>query len=175
MESGHASRHYVLKREKYRPFVWHRWPKLTVVCHTNSHLFVAAVVSQGPGADHVEFGPAIRQACSHLGLDRLLGDTGYDSEGNHRLAREELGIRSTVFPLNPRNSGDRCPKTRYRRQMKTQFPCRKYRQRWQVESCISRHKRRLGSALRARQDATREAECYVRVLTHDLMVLRSAA
>jgi hypothetical protein len=35
----------------------------------------------------------------------------------------------------------------------------------------SRHKRRLGSALGGRSDASRERECQLRVLTHNLMLL----
>lgn len=48
---------------------------------------------------------------------------------------------------------------------------RVFGQRWQVESAFSRHKRRLGSALGGRSDASRERECQLRVLTHNLMLL----
>jgi hypothetical protein len=48
---------------------------------------------------------------------------------------------------------------------------RVYGQRWQAESAFSRHQRLLGSALRACSDAARERECYLRVLTHNLMIL----
>ena len=46
-----------------------------------------------------------------------------------------------------------------------------YRVRWQAESAFSRHKRLLGSALRGKSDALREHECFLRVLTHNLMLL----
>jgi transposase len=39
---------------------------------------------------------------------------------------------------------------------------------------FSRHKRRLGSVLHARSDVARERECYLRVLTHNLMLLAAA-
>jgi transposase len=111
--------------------------------------------------------------------DRVLADAAFDSEENHRLAREDLGVRSTVIPLNRRNRGRKRPKTRYRRQMVKRFrrkPRRSryrrvYGQRWQAESAFSRHKRLLGSALRGRSDASRERECYLRVLTHNVMLL----
>jgi len=48
---------------------------------------------------------------------------------------------------------------------------RKYRQRWQVESVVSRLKRRLGYASRARRNETRATECLVRVLAYNLMIL----
>jgi transposase len=51
------------------------------------------------------------------------------------------------------------------------FHRRKYGQRWQVESTFNRHKRLLGAALRARSDAARECERFLRVLTHNLMLL----
>jgi transposase len=55
--------------------------------------------------------------------------------------------------------------------MRRHFPKRQYRQRAQVESAFSRHKRLLGEALRARSDAAREREGYLRVLTHNIMLL----
>ena len=109
----------------------------------------------------------------------MLGDTAFDSEENHRLAREDLGARSTVIPLNRRNRGRKWPKTRYRRQMVKRFRKRPrgsrykrvYGQRWQAESAFSRHKRLLGPALRGKSEASREREGYLRVLTHNLMLL----
>ena len=145
-----------------------------MVCDTYTYLFAALVVSDGPSQDSPQFPDAIRQATRHLRIDRLLGDAGYDGEHNHRLAREELSIRSTVIALNKRNTR-KWPKTRYRRQMKKRFHRRIYGHRWHVESAISQNKRRLGSALRSRKDETRESECMLRVLTHDLMILRRAA
>jgi hypothetical protein len=44
-------------------------------------------------------------------------------------------------------------------------------QRWQAESVFSRHKRVLGSALRGKSDESRKRECYLRVLTHNVMLL----
>ena len=50
--------------------------------------------------------------------------------------------------------------------------CRRvFGQRWQAESAFSRHKRRLGSALYGKSDDSRERECRLRVLTHNLMLL----
>jgi hypothetical protein len=52
---------------------------------------------------------------------------------------------------------------------------RVYGQRWQAESASARHKRLLGAALRARSDAARERECFLRVLTHNFMLLAVVA
>ena len=155
-----------------------KWPKLTLVAHTASHLIAAAHVSVGPSQDYRLFEPTLVRAAWNLDIDRLLADGGYDSEENHRVAREGLGIRSSVINLNRRGKGaGRRPsprkwaRGRYRRQMYRRFHRRKYGQRWQAESVISRLKRRLGSALRGRSDQSREREIHVKVATHNLMLL----
>lgn len=146
---------------------------------TTSHLFLSAHVNQGPSADSPQFKPAVRAAQQRCALDTLLGDTAYDAEPNHAFGRDELRIRSTLFPLNRRSAGRRRPKTRYRAQMRRRFRQRRrrsryrrvYGQRWQIESGWSRQKRRLGSALRARKWGKQKQEIFLRVLTHNLMIL----
>lgn len=108
----------------------------------------------------------------------MLADAAFDAEAHHRFAREDLGIRSSVIPINPRGH-DGAPGGRYRRQMARHFRPRKdgsrhrrvFGQRWQAESAFSRHKRRLGSVLFGRSDESRERECLLRLLTHNLMLL----
>ncbi|MFQ6047988.1 MAG: transposase [Phycisphaerae bacterium] len=172
-ESRYTSRYYVWRqgRRRHRRS---RWPKLTLGCHSETYLFAALVISEGPSQDSPQFPEAVRQACRHLSIDRLLGDAGYDGEHNHRLAREELGVRSTLIAVNKRTTR-KWPRGRYRRPMKRRFPRRLYGHRWHIESAISQTKRRLGPALRSRTDSTRESECMLRILTHDLMILRRAA
>jgi len=170
LETQHASSYYV-QRKGYKRFRRKRWPKLTVVCHTATHLFAGVVVSRGPSNDSPQFPEAVGQAARNVQFNRLLADAAYDGEHNHRLCREQLGIRSTVIPLNARRrSGP--PATEYRAQMHHHFPKDVYGNRWQVESAISRNKRLLGSALRARTDPSQDRECILRVLTHNLMILR---
>jgi len=169
LESQHTSRYYFARSGKKQSA--RLWTKLTVVCHTASHFFTSATVSTGPSNDGPQFAPALKKAAWLVRWDRVLGDAAFDSEPNQRLCREELGIRSTVIPLNKRAQGRKWPKTKYRRQMKRRFHRRKYGQRWQAESAFSRHKRLLGSALRGRSEASRERECYLRVLTHNVMLL----
>ncbi len=180
MESRHTSR-YFFKRagRKHRSRLW---TKLTVACETASHFLTGATVSLGPANDAPQFRPVMAQASLRVTYGRVLADAAFDSEECHRYCREDLGVRSTVIPLNRRNRGRKWPKTRYRRQMVKRFRKkprgsrhrRAYGQRWQAESAFSRHKRLLGSALRARSDESRERECYLRVLTHNLMLLAAA-
>jgi hypothetical protein len=177
LESRHTSR-YFFKRAG-RKHSSRLWTKLTLACDTASHFVAGASVSAGPSNDSPEFRPVLAQASLAVDWDRVLADAAFDSEAHHRYAREELGIRSSVIGLNRRGRGRKRPQTEYRRQMARRFRKkprgsryrRVYGQRWQAESAISRHKRRLGSSLGGRSDASREQECYLRVLTHDLMLL----
>jgi hypothetical protein len=177
MESRHTSR-YFFKRAN-RKHNSRLWTKLAVACDTQSHFLTAATVSLGPANDAPQLRPLMAQASLVIGSDRVLADAAFDSEESHRYCREELGVRSTVIPLNRRNQGRKWPKSRYRRQMVRRFRKRPkgsryrrvYGQRWQVESVFSRHKRLLGSSLGGKSEASRERECYLRVLTHDLMLL----
>lgn len=171
LETRHASRHYVA-RAGHKRFFRRDWPKLTLVCHTGSHLLAGAVASRGPSQDSPEFFPAVCQAGLRLRWHRLLADAGYDAEHNHQLCRDVLGMKSSLIALNKRGTGRKWPKSKYRRQMKHTSNRQGYGQRWQVESAISRNKRLLGSALRARTNQAQVSECLFRVLTHNLMILR---
>jgi hypothetical protein len=165
------SAHYARRRrDGNRRYRHTKHPKPTVVCHTGSHLIAAAVAGLGPSYDAPLFAPAMLAASWNLDVDRVLADGGYDAEPNHRVAREGLGIRSTVINLNRRGSR-KWPGQPYRRQMARRFHRRKYGQRWQAESVFSRLKRRPGSALRGRSDASRERETNLKGLTHNFMIL----
>lgn len=175
MRSAHYARRLRDGNNRYRK---RKFPKLTIVCHTTTHLIASALATIGPSYDCKLLEPALLKASWNLAIDRLLADSGYDSETNHRLARQDLGIRSTVIKLNRRgrfrvasHGRRRVPAGTYRRQMAKRFHHRKYRQRAQAESVISRVKRRLGSALRGRSDESREREIHLKVLTHNLMIL----
>jgi hypothetical protein len=124
LEARHVSAYFRMRRgEAKRPGRRRRaWPKLTVALHTHSHLILGAVTGTGPAQDSPDFAPAMRQAAALVALDTALADAGYDAEHNHRLCREELGLRRSVIALNPRNTGRRWPKTPYRRAMRRRFP-----------------------------------------------------
>ena len=175
-ESSHRSSHYAWRRgRRYR---MRKWPKMTLVCHTASHLVASARLSVGPSQDAPLLEEAMVKAAWNLEIDRMLADGGYDAEYNHRMVREGLGVRSTVIHLNRRGRGPgrqirrrKWAKTKYRRQMYRRFHKRVYGQRWQIESVISRIKRRLGSALRGTTQDARERDGGMKILTHNLMLL----
>jgi len=170
LEDHFVSRHFIMRQNgcsrRYR-----RWTKLTIVCHSKTHLIAGALVGKGPSTDCHNLAPAVEQALDNMPIDTLLADCGYDSESNHRLCRDQFGIESPVIAVNPRNLKYGVTTGYFRRLMKSRFPKKKYRQRWQVESIFSRFKRRLGYALRARTDESRQSECFLRVLTYNLMVV----
>jgi hypothetical protein len=160
-----------LKRKEGRTQKYRRWTKLTVVCENKSHLIVSALVSAGPSTDCHYLEPAVAQAVEHIPITTLLADSRFDAEYNHRLCREKFGIRSTIIKVNDRNLKYSRTKGLFRRKMKERLPSKKYRQRWQIESVFSRFKRRLGNALTCRTKTSRIAECLLRVLTYNLMVV----
>ena len=114
----------------------------------------------------------MHQATTQLVCPGLLADAGYDAEHNHRLCRETLGIPTTLIALNKRGTGRKWPQTTYRRQMKQHFAKARYQQRWQIESAIAQHKRRLGGVVQARSLNAQIREDYLRVSTHNLMMLK---
>ena len=100
-----------------------------------------------------------------------LFDAGYDSERNHRVARQCCHLRSVIPPLVGRPAKDptRPPGGRWRRLMRRYRDCR-YGQRWQAETTISMIKRRQGGYVLGRTDAARSREMMLKVLTHNVMI-----
>jgi transposase len=176
LESRHTSRYFV--NRSGQKGTSRTWTKLTVGCDTASHFFAGATVTAGPSNDSPQFRPVLLQASLAIDWDRVLADAAFDAEAHHAYAREDRGIRSSVIPINTRGHAGE-PGGKYRGQMARRFvpkpdgsrSKRVYGQRWQAESAFSRHKRRLGSALGGKSDASRERECRLRVLTHDIMLL----
>mgnify|MGYP002750104201 CR=1 FL=1 len=172
LETHHISSHFV-KCSKRPSYFRRTWPKITVVCDTRTHLIASCIVTRGPSYDFGLFQEPLSRAFKQLPLKRILADAGYDSESNHRVAREVFGIE-TMIKLNLRGFKKQ-PHGNYRRQMNNEFDKDIYNNRWQIESLFSRNKRLLGSALRNRTDTSRQQEWLLRTLTHNLMIIRLAA
>jgi hypothetical protein len=113
---------------------------------------------------------AVRLAAAEASFEAEHWGAAFDAEPHHRLCREQLHIRRTIFPLNPRGH----PQTvrgRYRQQLHHRFPQRLYGQRWQIESMISRFKRRLGCSLTARRWETKNQEALWRVVAYNCLLI----
>ena len=175
LESRHVSRYFIHRCQRQKAHWKGRYPKLSAICDTRSHLVLGAVFGRGPKADHCEFEPTVRSAVRRQEITTLVGDAGYDSEPGHRLCRRALGIRS-IFPVTRRgrHRHDGQPRVvggTYRRRLFRQFPKEQYGHRWQIETTFSMIKRLLGSALRARQYHSQCREMYLRIITFNLMIL----
>jgi hypothetical protein len=156
-----------------------RLPKLSLACDSATHLILSAIASTGGGGDQRFFPPLLDHACRRAPRACcVVADAGYDSENNHRLAREQQKVRSIIPPTGgrPRIGGQPPAKTQpHRRNMHHRFRRKAdhalYGQRWQSETVNSMIKRNLGSALRARTTVRRRHELLLRVLTHNIMIL----
>jgi transposase len=163
-----------------RPGRQRRWPKLTAVIDTRTHLFLSASVTRGPRQDAPQLIAAARAAVRNTPIDTLLADAGYDAEANHAACRQRLGIRATVIALNWRGSR-RWPRAKYRRQMVRRFKRkprgsryrRVYGRRAQAESAFSRNKRRLGASVAAVRWPNQKAEVLLKAVAHNIL-LRAA-
>lgn len=175
LETRHVSAYYTRRCKHHKGHYKHRYPKLSAVCDTQTHLILSAFVNRGPKPDHIEFAETLIEATKRQELDTLLGDAGYESEAAHSLCRDELNIQS-IFPTTlrgrPRLDGKVNSVTgKYRLQMFNDFPRKTYGQRWQIETIFSMLKRLLGSALTSRRRYAIDREIILRVLTINLMIV----
>jgi transposase len=175
LESRHVSAYYTTRCKQQKRHYKHRYPKLSALCDTHSHLILGLAVDRGPKPDAVEAKQTLYDALKHQRVSTLLGDAGYESEGFHSLCRDERGIRRIIPTTErgrPRRDGKPRPvRGRYRKLMKQRFLKKTYGQRWQIETVFSMLKRNLGAALRARTYHRQNREIRLRVLTHNLAIL----
>jgi hypothetical protein len=167
------------RRKRGRRQTVKRLPKLAIAVTCASHLAISTWCGTGAGSDHVHFEKVLLDAWRRVPHHRfkVLADGGYDSEANHRIARRKKGITSLIPPLIGRPSA-KPPTTHWRRHMKrllrTQRRRRRcgYTQRWQVETVMSMIKRNLGDALSGKTAWSRKRDLRLKVLTHNLMIIR---
>jgi hypothetical protein len=151
-------------------------PKLALAVDAATHLIVAARPQVGMSGDARDFIPLLRQACRRVRqFKTAVADSGYDSHANHVAAREEQHVRSLIKAQAGRPT-KKAATSRYRQEMKRLLAGsqagKPYGQRAQAETANSMIKRNLGDSLRARSDGARSLEQLLRVLTHDLMIMR---
>lgn len=155
-----------------------RWPKLSIVSEISSHLIVGVDATWGPTQDAPHFLPLLSETLQRMPpairsrLAVVLADAGYDSEAN-RVGARALGIRRPVIALNPGPARTRAtlPRGRERRRAALHFPKRLYRRRAIIECVISRMKRRLGDAVRARRPDAQLRQLWGRAIMHNITLL----
>jgi len=176
LESHHVSAYFTRRCKRHSGHYKSRYPKLSAICETANHLILGVVIDRGPKPDPVEAKQTLHEALRHQRFSTLLGDAGYESEGFHSLCRDRLGIRSIIPTTQrgrPRDDGQpRAVRGRYRQLMQQRFPQRTDGQRWQIETVFSMLKRNMGAALRARTCHSQNREIRLRILTHNLAILR---
>jgi hypothetical protein len=174
-ETGHTSHYYARRRtkgasakEKVR---YSRYAKLEAAFDCATHLILGAIPRRGPAVDTNRFIPLLDEALRQVKITAALADAGYDSEGNHRHARERRGVKSFI-PAEIGRPTDKPPTGRYRRQMKERLDkdYGRYGQRWQAETGFSVIKRRLGSAVNGRSYHSQCRELMLFVLAYNLMI-----
>ena len=127
MDTSRASRYFVRRRNsssgcssKTSQLVAYRtFPKLELVCDCATHLILCAFATLGPMIDLNSFRRLLFVTLRRVrgGIGTILVDAGYDSESNHRFARDGCGVRSVIPPLHGRPT-DKLPATPHRRRMK---------------------------------------------------------
>ena len=140
------------------------------------YLLLGMVIDRGPRLDYAEDEATVLNALSRQKFKILIADAGYESERLHEFCREQLNIKSIIPTTQrgrPREDGKSKAVTgHYRKLMQKNFPKKLYGQRWQIETAFSMLKRNLGCALGARCHHSQTREIRLRILTHNLMILR---
>jgi hypothetical protein len=149
-------------------------PKLAIAVDSGCHLILSAKVRLGNGSDAPDFADLLKQAMRRARVAVVVADAGYDSEANHQLARQTLGVRS-IIPTGIGRPTSKPPTGRWRRHMKRRFKRKtdqkQYAQRSQSETVHSMMKRNQSSALRSRTPERRKKEMMLRVLVHNIALL----
>jgi Transposase DDE domain/Transposase domain (DUF772) len=149
-------------------------PKLAVAVASGCHVILAAKTRIGNGSDAPDLDDLLYQSWKRAPVKVLVADAGYDSESNHRIARQDMRVRS-IIPTSIGRPTDKLPTGRWRRHMAKRFARKAdqklYGQRAQSETVHSMIKRMQGSALRSRTPQRRKKEMMLRVLVHNIALL----
>jgi hypothetical protein len=175
LEARHISRYFVLRKrskqlQTLEETMYKRFPKLSVVCDCRTHLILSVIPTRGPSVDVNQFRRPIDRAAQQVPIRHLLADAGYDSEANHRYAREIHHIL-TIIPARAGRPTRKLPKTKYRRLMATDFDKKTYGQRAQVETVFSMIKRNFTDCLSARSYWSQCRDMVLLALTHNLAII----
>jgi hypothetical protein len=177
LESHHVSRYFVRRKrakqlETYETTHYSRFPKLGICCDCANHIILSAVTARGPSVDVNQFEYILLPAARRYKILKILADAGYDSESNHRFARDQFNIESIIPAKHGRPTLEPKPcKGKYRELMRTQLNKKTYGQRAQIETVISMIKRNQGDALKAKTYHSQNHEMILKVLTHNIGVI----
>ena len=180
LDCGRRSLYYVRRRasstKPWQTVTYSKWAKLEAAFDCQSHLMVAALVGRGPRPDVDRFVPLLKATLSHVRVSSVLGDAGYDSEPNHRFARDHRGVRS-FMPATHGRPTTKLPSGKYRRQMRQRLnkDYGAYGQRWQAETGFSMVKRRIASAVNGHGYWSQCRELSLIAISYNIFLLYAAA
>jgi hypothetical protein len=176
LDCGHASRHYIRRRngaaKQWQTVAYSYYAKLEAAFDCTSHLMLGVLVGRGPRPDTDRFVPLLDTTLSNVRISSALADAGYDSEGNHRYAREDCGVRSFI-PASAGRPTAKPPTGHYRRRMKQRLnkDYGSYGQRSQAETGFSMFKRRLGSTVNGRSYWSQRRDLLLMAITYNIMLV----
>jgi hypothetical protein len=177
---GRRSFYYVRRRQghdkRWKTVLYSRFAKLEASFECTSHLLLGVLVGRGPRVDVDRFVPLLDTTLSHVQLDAMLADAGYDSEPNHRYAREGCGVRSFI-PATIGRPTTKLPRGRNRRRMKQRLNKHygRYGQRWQAETGYSMIKRCIADTVNGRSYWSQCRELMRIAITYNIMLLSAVA
>jgi hypothetical protein len=175
-DCGHASRYFIRRRSRkenpWKTVAYSRYAKLELSVDCQSHFIVGVLASRGPRVDVDRFAPLLDATLKNIRPQRVVADAGYDSEPNHRYARDVHGIPSFI-PATLGRPTLKLPSGRHRRRMKQRLnkTYGGYGQRWQGETALSMIKRRSATAVQGRSYWSQCRELWLLAITHNLMIL----
>jgi Transposase DDE domain len=176
LDCGQASRYYIRRRSRgtkqWQTVAYSRYAKLEAAFDCQSHLLIGVLVGRGPRPDTDRFVPLLDSTLANVRVESALADAGYDSEANHRYAREQCGIRSFI-PASIGRPTEKPPTGHYRRRMKQRLNKHygSYGQRWQAETGFSMFKRRLGSTVNGRSYWSQCRDLLLMAITYNIMLI----
>jgi hypothetical protein len=176
LDCGHISRYFAHRRRTVagRAVRLTRYLKLELSVDTATHVILGVQTSRGPRPDTDRFRGLLDETLPTVHPERVVADAGYDSEPNHRYARDQHGVKS-FMPADSGRPSAKPPTGRYRRQMRQRLDKHHggYGQRWQAESVNGMIKRRLATAVAGRGFWSEGRDAWLLALTHNLMLDRS--
>jgi hypothetical protein len=176
LQCGHASSYFVRRRargkKEWQTTTYKHFAELEAAVDCDTHLVIGAIPRRGPRVDTDRFVPLLESVLRRVRLGTVLADAGYDSEPNHRHAREKRGVRS-VIPATAGRPTTRPPTGRYRRLMKRRLnkDYGRYGQRWQAEAVFAMIKGRLGSVVHARSYWGQCRELMLLAVVYNLLIV----
>ena len=161
--------HHYCKRIK-RKFRKKDFIKYSGIADLNNGLILATRIRKKKRHDTKDFKPLLRRARRQTRIKVIAGDKGYDDEKNHEFAREKIGAES-IIPLRNEKVPVWRTHGKYRKQLKREFPKKKYNKRARKESVISVVKRKYGSVLYSVKFKTQKNEVLFKVLGYNVDVI----